>query len=111
MPWKLHLVRDFILGGLSVAFVSYLANHVRPSLAGFVTGIPVGLLLIYFVNDYQKSLKYTSAHTMSAVVMTAVTILFYYLYVILKKDKMTTLSYSFFLWILLVSTIWFYHEG
>lgn len=106
---KDHLIRDFILGGCIVAGVSYLANHVQSSLAGLVAGMPIGLLLIYFVSDYNESLKYTVTHTLSILVLATVTSVFYYLYVILKKGKIVTLSYSIILWFVLILLIWYYN--
>ena len=66
---KAHLIRDFIAGGLGVVLVSYIANHVEPSLAGFVAGMPIGLCLIYFVAGYKESLNYTVAHSLSMIIL------------------------------------------
>jgi hypothetical protein len=106
MAGKLHLVRDFVLGGCLVAFVSYLANHVHSSLAGFVAGIQVGLFLIYFVSDYDESIKYTESHTISVTLLALFTFLFEYLYVVRKKGKTITLSDSFVFWLVLITLLW-----
>lgn len=105
-PSKAHLVRDFIVGGTAVALVSYIANHVEPSLAGFVAGTPVGLCLIYFVAGYKESVNYTVAHTLSVTILTAVTFLFYYLYVVKRVDKTKTVVSSFVFWLIAILVLW-----
>ena len=103
---KAHLIRDFIAGGLGVVLVSYIANHVEPSLAGFVAGMPIGLCLIYFVAGYKESLNYTVAHSLSMIILSCVTFIFYYMYVVRKANKTRTLIYSFIFWILAVLVLW-----
>ena len=38
-----HFIKIFLVGGFTIAVVSYLANYFDASLAGFLVGIPVGI--------------------------------------------------------------------
>ena len=77
MSYHLHYLKSFIIGGLTFAVISYIANNINASLAGFLVGIPVGILLMYFIIEENKIISYTITHTISIIVLFVVSLLLY----------------------------------
>ena len=92
---------QFVIGGATVASISYISNHLNnPLLAGIVASIPIGMPSTIFVKD-----KQVMSYTWNLLVMTSVlvlaTTLNYYLVNHTKYDKYEAAGLSFSLWAVL----------
>ena len=99
------ILKHFFIGGILFSFLSYIANQVDPIIAGLITGLPVGLFTIYFVMDYNTSQQFAFVDLFSCLLMTLVTLIFYYIYTIKKIPKKRALFFSISLWIILTFII------
>ena len=101
-----HFIKIFLVGGFTIAVVSYLANYFDASLAGFLVGIPVGILLIFFIIDEDRIVEYTITHTISIIILAIISILFYYLYMVRGFGKNDTILITLIIWFISIIIVW-----
>lgn len=105
-----YLVKPFLTGGLFVAGISFIGNKVDPILAGLLAGLPIGLPSTYFISD-KKAPKYVLNLAYTTILLTIVTILYTFIYVIKHNtDKNTGIIISMSVWFVLVSLIYIYQK-
>lgn len=95
----------FIIGGFLISFITYISNNVDPILGGLITGIPLGIFTIFFITNSNTSQQFAFVDLFSTIIMTVVTLIFYYAYAIIKIKKSKALFFSIILWIVLTFII------
>ena len=101
-----HFFKIFFIGGFTIAIVSYIANYFDASLAGLLVGIPVGILLMYFIMDQDRIIDYTITHTISIVILAMISLLFYYLYMVRGLGKNHTIIITLIIWFVSITIAW-----
>jgi len=102
-----EIIKQFMIGGIFVSGISYMGNYVNPVLAGLLAGIPIGLPSTFFIHNSIKAKSYVSNLAITTILLTAVTCLFYYLYVkagYMSKNGGIVLSMG--IWIIGVIILW-----
>jgi len=89
---------QFLIGGLTVAGISYFSNHLaNTAISGVIASIPIGLPSSIFVKD--SKLKGYSTHLL---IMTGVlflaTLMFWFLFNHMKINKYVAVLYSMLFW-------------
>lgn len=100
------IIKEFLIGGTFVAGISYIGNYVDPLLAGLLAGIPIGLPSAYFILNKQKSKEYVRNLALTTIVLTFVTILFYFTFVKYDFDKNVGITISMGIWLIIVLILW-----
>ena len=101
-----QIIKEFLIGGTFVAGISYIGNYVDPLLAGLLAGVPIGLPSAYFILSKQKSKEYVRNLALTTIVLTFVTILFYFTFVKYDLDKNIGIAISMGIWLLIVLILW-----
>jgi hypothetical protein len=102
-----EIMKQFIIGGVFVSGISYVGNYVNPVLAGLLAGLPIGLPSTYFILNSTKAKQYVSNLSLTTILLTFVTCLFYYLYVHAGyMSKNMGIAFSMSIWLIGVILIW-----
>ena len=91
------IIEEFLIGGTTVALISYLGNYVNPVLAGIFASIPIGLPSGYFIATskipaYYKNLLIMTTGLLAATAITTVLIIQY------KIEKNTSIIAGMLTW-------------
>ena len=102
-----EIIKQFIIGGVFVSGISYVGNYANPVLAGLLAGLPIGLPSTYFILNSTKAKQYVSNLSLTTILLTFVTCLFYYLYVHAGyMSKNMGIAFSMSIWLIGVILIW-----
>lgn len=104
-----EIIKQFLIGGSFVSGITFLGNYVDPILAGLIAGIPIGLPTIYYVKS-SKAHTYIKNLSVTTILLSSVTLLYYYLYVHLKWDKNSTIIFTMTIWFIVVLLIYWFQK-
>ncbi len=88
---------QFLIGGSTVAGISYLSKHFSTLIAAIFGGVPIGLPSAVFI-DESKVLEYLKNSTMMSFILFFATLTAFLLKKYKKYDKYKTVSISMFAW-------------
>lgn len=94
------MIREFIIGGLTVSGISYASNQINNTLlAGIIASVPIGMPSSIFVND-----KDVLSYAWNLLVMTFILLLStfsnWYMLSQLKYNKYSSVLISMGIWII-----------
>lgn len=103
------IVIQFIIGGSTVALISYLGNFVNPVLAGIFASIPLGLPSGYYIASskapaYYKNLLIMTTGLLMATAITSILVIEY------KVDKNTSIIAGMLTWAIYGAIYYFYQQ-
>ena len=105
-----EILKEFLIGGTTVAGISYLGNYVDPILAGLLAGIPMGLPTIYFIQQ-AKAEAYIRNLSFTTVLLCITTLLYYYLFVKLNVGKNIGIVYTMSFWFISIIAIYYIEKS
>ena len=89
---------QFLIGGLTVAGVSFFSNHLTNTvISGVIASVPIGLPTAVFIKDSNLNGYSTHLLIMTGILFLA-TLLFWFLYNKMKFNKYHSVLYSMLLW-------------
>ena len=91
---------QFVVGGTTVAGISYLAKHFSTLVAAIFGGVPIGLPSSVFIED-NKVLSYLKNSTVMAFILFLATLTAFLLKKYKKYDKYKTVSLAMLTWVAL----------
>lgn len=70
--------KDFAIGGALFAIFSYISNNVNAEITGIMTGFPVGLMLLFFINTDENIVLWAYTHIWAVTGLVATYIFVYF---------------------------------
>ncbi len=61
----IELLRSFIIGGLIISGVKFLSSYVGPQYGPLLSGIPLGMLAVFFLDNDDKKVAYYKGYLYS----------------------------------------------
>lgn len=91
------LFKQFIIGGILVAGITFLGNNVSVQLAAIVTALPIGLIPIYYFNRKTIAQNFGLDATMTNLIV-FLTYLVYDYFIRRENKAHISLMYAFLAW-------------
>ena len=98
---------QFTIGGITVAGIAYLSNHVSPLLAAIFGALPLGILSSYFIKDKSDLTKYLITLLVMTIILVFLISLDDYFETKLKFSKPKSLGIIFGMWVVLSAIVYF----
>lgn len=92
-------VRNFLVGGVTLSGIAFLANNISPELTGYVTAFPIGLIGMVFIHGYDNVIKFTISHGIALIILVFSYVCFYLVYKIIKLSKLLSSLFSILFWV------------
>lgn len=94
------LIVSFLIGGIIIAILNFVANLDNSILADIII-TPLGLILIYFLTA-EKSVGYAENYFYFTLILATATMVFYLLSIHTKMDKNLVLSIVLGIWVVVI---------
>ena len=93
----MDLLKQFFIGGLLVATITFLGNNVSVELAAIVTALPIGLIPIYYFNKKTIAQNFGLDATLTNLIV-FFTYLVYDYFIRRQQQSHISLLYAFLAW-------------
>lgn len=91
------LLKQFLIGGILVATITFLGNNVSVELAAIITALPIGLIPIYYFNKKTIAQNFGLDATMTNLIV-FLTYLVYDYFIRRESKAHISLMYAFLAW-------------